>query len=92
MTVAAFITSQRAEYAIPVTTACAAVGVSPSWYYKWRQRPPTPRQVRTAELTEAIWASFEASGFTYGSPRVVLDLREDGWVVSVNTVAASTLR
>lgn len=87
MTVAAFITTQRAEHAIPVTTACAAMGVSPSWYYKWRNRPPTPRQVRAAELTEAIWASFEASGFTYGSPRVVLDLRAAGWRVSVNTVA-----
>lgn len=88
MTVAAFIGSQRAAYQIPVTVACRALGVSGSWFYKWRDRPPTPRQDRQAGLAEAIWESFRASGFTYGSPRVWLDLREAGWRVSVNTVAA----
>lgn len=56
-------------------------------YYKHRDRPGTPRQRRFAELVEAVWGSFEASGFTYGSPRVVQDLRRDGWRASVNTVA-----
>ena len=88
MTVAAFIGSQRAEHQVPVTVACRALGVSGSWYYKWRDRPPTPRQDRQVELTEAVWESFQASGFTYGSPRVWLDLHEAGWRVSVNTVAA----
>ena len=88
MTVAAFIGSQRAEYRVPVTVSCRALGVSASWYYKWRDRPPTPRQDRAEQLVEAVWESFQASGFTYGSPRVWLDLREAGWRVSVNTVAA----
>ncbi|WP_420706302.1 IS3 family transposase [Streptomyces sp. NRRL S-475] len=30
---------------------------------------------------------FRASGETYGSPRITLDLWEEGWQVSVNTVA-----
>ncbi|MEN3361085.1 MAG: putative transposase, partial [Mycobacteriales bacterium] len=68
--------------------ACRALGVSPSWFYKWRDRPPTPRQDRHAELVDAVWASFKDSGFIYGSPRVWLDLLEAGWRVSVNTVAA----
>jgi len=88
VTVAAFISSQRAEHEVPVTVACRALGVSASWYYKWRDRPPTARQGRHAELVDAVWESFQASGFTYGSPRVWLDLREAGWRVSVNTVAA----
>jgi putative transposase len=88
VTVAAFISSCRAEHAVPVTVACRALGVSASWYYKWRDRPPTPRQDRQAELADAVWESFKDSGFTYGSPRVWLDLREAGWRVSVNTVAA----
>ncbi len=88
MTVAAFIGSQRAEYRVPVTVSCRALGVSASWYYKWRDRPPRPRQDRAEQLVEAVWESFQASGFTYGSPRVWLDLREAGWRVSVNTVAA----
>lgn len=88
MTVAAFISSCRAEHQVPVSVSCRALGVSASWYYKWRDRPPTPRQTRQVELAEAVWESFQASGFTYGSPRVWLDLVEAGWRVSVNTVAA----
>jgi putative transposase len=88
VTVAAFISSQRAEHEVPVTVSCRALGVSASWYYKWRDRPPTARQGRHAELVDAVWESFRVSGFTYGSPRVWLDLREAGWRVSVNTVAA----
>jgi transposase InsO family protein len=62
--------------------------VSESWFYKWRHRPPTPRQARRAELIEAIQTSFDASGGVYGSPRVTQDLQEAGWRVSENTVAA----
>jgi hypothetical protein len=87
VSVAAFISSQRAEHRVPTTVVCRALGVSPSWYYKWRDHPPTSRQERTVELEEAIWESFKASGFTYGSPRVRTDLFEAGWRVSVNTVA-----
>ncbi|WP_210747855.1 IS3 family transposase [Actinomadura latina] len=49
---------------------------------------PHPRERRRVELDEAIRRSFEASGGTYGSPRITDDLREEGWRVSVNTVAA----
>lgn len=87
MSVAAFIDSQRADQHVPTTVSCRALGVSQSWYYKWRDRPPTPRQTRHADLEEAVWASFKGSGFTYGSPRVWLDLFEAGWRVSKNTVA-----
>jgi putative transposase len=69
--------------------------VAPSTFYKWRDRPVTLRQVRRVHLDEAVKASFDDSGGTpgtYGSPRVFEDLIEDGWVVSVNTVAASMQR
>ncbi|MEO3781665.1 IS3 family transposase, partial [Micromonospora sp. B11E3] len=56
--------------------------------YKWRDRRPTARQTRRDALDEAIRAAFDASGGTYGSPRVTQDLHADGWQVSVNTVAA----
>jgi putative transposase len=88
VTVAAFISSCRADHGVPVTLACRALGVSQSWFYKWRGRPPTTRQDRHARLVDAVWESFRASGFVYGSPRVWLDLFEAGWRVSVNTVAA----
>lgn len=83
----AHIAAQRAEYGIPVRTSCRALGVSESWFFKHRGRGPTPRQERHARLVEAVWESFEASGFTYGSPRVTLDLRAAGWRVGENTIA-----
>jgi putative transposase len=83
------ISDCRTEDDIPHTVACRALGVSPAWYYKWRKRPanPTKREVRRAALTERIKHFFTASGRTYGSPRITLDLWAEGWQVSVNTVA-----
>jgi transposase InsO family protein len=85
--VAGFISSQRTEHDVPHALSCRVLGVSQSWFYKWRDRPLTNRRVRQAELDEAIGKSFTDSGGTYGSPRVLLDLRDAGWQVSVNTVA-----
>lgn len=87
MTVAGFIACQRTEFGVPHATACRALGVSQAWFYKWRDRRPTARQQRRAALDDAIRAVFDASGGTYGSPRVTLDLRAAGWRVSENTVA-----
>lgn len=95
MTVASFIAAQRTDHGVPHAAACRALEVPQSTFYKWRNRPPTPRQVRQARLDEAVRASFDDSGGnagTYGSPRVFEDLLEDGWEVSVNTVAASMAR
>jgi transposase InsO family protein len=93
--VASHIAAQRTEHKVPHAVACRALAVSESWFYKWHDRPPTPRQARRAELDVAVRASFEDSGGTpgtYGSPRVWEDLVEAGWKVSVNTVAASMAR
>src|SRR5437764_12379658 len=46
-----------------------------------------PRQRRRQDLADRIGKIFAESGGTYGSPRVALDLWEEGWRVSVNTVA-----
>jgi putative transposase len=88
VSVAAFISSQRAEHRVPHATACRALGVSTSWFYKWAYRPPSPRQRRRAELTAAVRAAFDASGGTYGSPRITAELQAAGWQVSKNTIAA----
>jgi putative transposase len=95
MTVASFVASQRTEHGVPHAVCCRALELSESWFYKWRDRPPTLRVTRRARLDEAVKASFEDSGGTpgtYGSPRVWEDLIEAGWKVSVNTVAASMAR
>jgi transposase InsO family protein len=90
VTVAGFIADQRTAHKVPHALACRALGVSESWFYKWRRRPerPTKSEVRRAELTERIVYFFRRSGNTYGSPRITIDLWSEGWKVSVNTVAS----
>ncbi|MEU8924287.1 IS3 family transposase, partial [Kitasatospora sp. NPDC048545] len=92
MTVTGFIAGQRAEHGVPHTITCRALGVSESWFYKWRRRPaePTRREVRRAELADRTSHFFAMSGSTYGSPRITLDLWAEGWQVSENTVARIT--
>jgi putative transposase len=89
VTVAGFIADQRAEHHVPHAVSCRALGVSESWFYKWRRRPehPTTSESRRAVLTERITHFFRRSGNTYGSPRITMDLWGEGWKVSVNTVA-----
>jgi putative transposase len=87
VSVAAFIASQRTEHDVPHAVACRALGVSQSWFYKWRDRPPTPRADRRARLEAAVRTVFDDSGGTYGSPRIGDELREQGWRVSDNTIA-----
>ncbi|MFG1828149.1 IS3 family transposase [Microbispora bryophytorum] len=92
MSVAAFICSQKTDYDIDHATSCRALGVSQSWFYKWKNRigqtVPTAREQRRARLDEEIKRLFAASGATYGSPRITQDLHAEGWKVSQNTVAA----
>ncbi|MEV5746163.1 IS3 family transposase [Microbispora rosea] len=85
---AAFIASQKTDHDIPHALTCRALGVSQAWFYKWRDRAPTSRQRRRADLDAAIETRFAASAGTYGSPRITRDLHQDGWRVSENTVAA----
>ena len=92
MSVARFIADQRTNYRVPHTLSCAVLGVSVSWLHKWLDRPPTGRQRRRGELDNRVRERFEASGRTYGSPRVHADLIAEGWRVGVNTVADSMRR
>ena len=84
MSVASHIASQRTDHGVPHAVTCRALEVSQSWFYKWRDRPPTARQQRRVELDVAVKASFDDSGGTpgtYGSPRIFEDLIEAGWKV-----------
>lgn len=95
MSLAAFVASQRTDHGVPHAVACRALDVSESWFYKWRDRPPTPAQQRRAELDAKVREVFEHSGGnpgTYGSPRVHAELRDQGWIVTEKTVAASMAR
>jgi putative transposase len=92
VSVAHFVAAQRTDHGIPHATCCRALEVSASWFYKWRDRPPTPRQARRADLDAAVRESFDTSGGRYGSPRVLADLRAAGWRVAKRSVEASMAR
>jgi putative transposase len=86
--VAALIAAQRDEHRIPHAVACRALGVSRSWFYKWKDPALTPQAGRRAALGAEVRRLFKAHRGTYGSPRITADLRAAGWTVSTNTVAA----
>jgi transposase InsO family protein len=86
--VAALIAAQRDEHRIPHATACRALGVSRSWFCKWKDHALAPRAARKETLAAEVRRLFKAHRGTYGSPRITADLREAGWAVSKNTVAA----
>jgi putative transposase len=86
--VAGFIADQGAEHQVPHATACRALGVSQSWFYKWRYGDPSPRHARRVQLAVKVDQLFADHRGRAGSPRITADLRDEGWRVSVNTVAA----
>jgi putative transposase len=92
MSVASFVAAQRTDHGVPHALSCRALGLSESWFYKWRDRPPTPREQRRGALDAAVKASFDESEATYGSPRILADLGEWGWRVSKKSVEASMVR
>ena len=85
---AALIAAQRDQHRIPYTIACRALGASRSWFYKHKDRELPPREARREALAAEIQRLFKIHRGTYGSPRITADLRELGWKVSENTVAA----
>jgi putative transposase len=85
--VAALIAAQRAQHRIPAAVACRALGVSRSWFYRWKDSTPGPRAARRGRLKAEVARLFTLHAGRYGSPRITADLRDAGWRVSENTVA-----
>jgi putative transposase len=85
--VAALIAARRAD-GIPVAVSCRALGVSRSWFYKHKDRRLPPRALRRERLKAEVGRLFGLHAGRYGSPRITADLKDAGWRVSENTVAA----
>lgn len=80
-----FIHSFRQRW--PVAAMCSALQVSRSGYYAWRNRPESARAKANRLLLVEIKTVFEASGGSYGSPRVTTALHQRGIGCSENRVA-----
>jgi putative transposase len=74
------MSEHQADY--PIRTLCRALGVSPSGYYAWRDRPPSAREVRNQRLLERMREIHTFSRQTYGRPRIYAELRDEGWRVN----------
>lgn len=81
----AYVLQNREQY--PVKRMCRVLAVSRSGYYAWLSRPPSQRSIDDQRLLELIRESYDASGRTYGAPRILCDLRELGERVGKNRVA-----
>lgn len=101
MSVARFIADQRTNYRVPHTVTCLLLGVSLAWFYKWLTRATGPsassglhtsRDRRRDTIDRAVKVMFTSKRGLHGSPRLVHDLRDDGWQVSEKTVADSMRR
>ena len=92
MTVASFIAAQRTGHGVPHAVACRVLGMPESTFYKWRDKAPTATELRRADIDVRVKKSFDDSGGTYGSPRVLDDLLDDGVRVTKKTVEASMVR
>ena len=79
------MSANQAHY--PVATMCRVLGVSPSGYYAWRRRPPSPRALADLELTERIRNIHKRSKGTYGAPRIHAELADEGRPVGRKRVA-----
>jgi transposase InsO family protein len=66
---------------------CQVLKVSRSAYYGWNHKP-TEREKEKARLTRVIRDVFFNSRRTYGSPKVYTKLKQMGYTISKNQVAA----
>jgi len=80
-----FITARKAK--LSVERACALMDVSPSGYYAAFERPISDKSGQDMALLAHIRTAFAHSNETYGSPRMVHELREAGFDVGRRRVA-----
>jgi len=66
---------------------CRVLGVSASGYYAWLYRPPSDRDLADEWLLAKIRGFHKKSGESYGSPRILRDLRDDGVHVGKKRIA-----
>lgn len=66
---------------------CRCLSVSPSGYYAWEDRKPSPRTLDNERLLRRIQEVHEDSRGSLDAPRMYEDLCEAGEIASKNRVA-----
>lgn len=86
----AWIQEQRDQFS--VTRMCRQLGVSRTGYCQWRTRPPSDRAAANAALDAQVAAIHAGSKRSYGRPRIVRGLRQQGLRVGHERVRNSLKR
>lgn len=86
----AWIEEHRDQFS--VTRMCRVLAVSRSGYCQWRTRAPSDRAMGNATLDAQVAAIHAASKRSYGRPRIVRGLREQGLQVGHERVRKSLRR
>jgi len=71
---------------------CRSIGVSRSGYCQWRNRPHSERAIANAVLDVHVASIHARSDRTYGRPRIVEHLQNEGQVVGHERIRQSLLR
>ena len=79
-----FIDAEKALY--PVVVLCRVMCVSRSGFYAWKDRPPSMREHEDTRLRTRIRVIHAQSRQTYGSPRTLRALRNDGERIGLHRV------
>ena len=66
---------------------CRVMGVSPSGYYAWLTRPPSDRDLADEWLLTKIKNAHTESKESYGAPRILHELRDQGIKVGKKRIA-----
>jgi putative transposase len=78
------IHAEKAHF--PVSALCRVLGVSRQGYYAHIARGPSDRTRDDAKLQERVRAVHDASKQRYGSPRVLAELKREGFAASKRRV------
>ena len=77
---------------IEVSHACRVLGISPSGFYAWKDRPASPRALRRIWLAGEIVDIHKASGGTYGALRVTAELRYGREIIAGHNAVSLIMR
>lgn len=81
----AYIQEHSLDYSIK--KMCHWLNVSRSGFYKWKNRQPSAADVRKLQAERLLVNLFHALKHRYGSPRLTVELNENGFPCSENYVA-----
>ncbi len=71
----------------PVSRMCSVLGVSRSGYYDWLKAPESQRASEDRELLNQIQIIHAKSKRLYGSPKILMELKNRGYTCGHNRIA-----